>query len=664
MAKKRQVRNLFPFYCVNFNDYGMVDRSVVKRIPTVPQPKTPKGQEMKKRHFSQVVRRTLLIAAFVGVFAGWSVFSNVSAQAQSVPKSEEWKTVGVVSLTSTDAGLPILQRCADAAGHGKLMSQFAGSQKEAFGTLDFSKPKGIIWQTNGKSFQWFAFFAVKDITKLPYGIGDMIAGAEKNESGWYKVRCPHSQELTQHGVPAMFQTLYIKYENGWAYASLGPRLPKTLPADPTVLLEGLDKEYPVAFRLNSAAVPQSLLKGYAMLFKQLFPMLKMFVLPAFQQQSAPEHMQKLMSAYMTAYFDLLDTLIAEMTEQIVKGVSETESFTLGLNTNAQNDVVLTYQVIAKPDTDTAAMLASFNKSQTELSGFYRADNGIFAVSGAYTLSDSSKKSTRKILDAYQTFLDKFLVAMRSFAADSPKPAEGMTKLLDKLDIGVAKLPAVLKKTIDAGNVDVAESFTSDGVLVVAFKIAGGNELIASTNKIFDQMQQLVTQETANASFHSSFTKEKYKDYQLWTVSIPLPEAAKFPSLTYAVGLKEDAIVVAEGISSDTLKILKQSIDESGTLKPLPKETTLFVPAKIGDLVKKYEFDKGINDNEIAAEALRILFEIPQDAKITISYKVEANTLTQTAVFSGKLWKTVGAYGELIYKTLEKQRGSLNFSAIP
>ncbi|MDR1491116.1 MAG: hypothetical protein LBT05_00090 [Planctomycetaceae bacterium] len=607
---------------------------------------------MKKRHFPQVVRRTLMIAAFVGAVAGWSVFSNLSAQAQSIPKSDEWKTVGVFSLASTDAGLPILQRCADAAGHGKLLSQFADSQKKAFETLDFSKPKGIVWQTNGRSFQWFVFFSVKDLTKLPYGIGEAIAESEKNDSGWYKIRCPHSQELTARGIPAMFQTLYVKSENGWAYASFGPRLPKTLPADPTVLLEGLDKEYPAAFRFNSAAMPQSLLNGYAILLKQLFPMVKMFAGSAMQQPNAPQEMRKFMSAYIAAYLDLLDTLVAELTEQTVKFVGETESFTLGLNANPQNDVTITYKAIAKPDTDAAKAFASLNKSPTELSGFYRVDNGIFTISSANPLLDASKESLKNILGAYQTFVDELLTAMRSLVKESPKPIE-LAKILDKADVLVAKFPAAAEKFVDTGKtIDIAESFTSDGVLVAAFKIAGGKELIEPTDKLFDQIQQLVTQEAADAPIYPVFTKEKYKDYQLWVISISLPEGAAFPSLTYAVGLKDDAFAIAEGISPNTLKILKQAIDESGAPKPLPKETVLIAPAKIGDLLKKYEIDEALGDNEFAAEALQILFEISQDAKITFSSNnAEANTLTQTLVFDGKLWKAVGAYGELIFKAI-------------
>jgi hypothetical protein len=370
---------------------------------------------------------------------------------------------------------------------------------------------------------------------------------------------------------------------------------------------------------------------------------------------------------MTAYCDLLEVLIAEYTDQVVKIISETESFTLGLNANKQSDVILTYKVIAKPDTDTAKNLGDF-QGKTVLSGFYVPDS-IYAIIAASSLQDYQKESLKRIAKAYiECFLDKLLVNAKLNIDNSPNPLD-VKKLLDKLEVLVAKIPSVLEKTINAGKVEVAESITSDGVLLLALKIGGGNELIDPFNKLCDQFQESIANGLKTSEKNPfSFAKEDYKGYRIWSFSAVFSEESNspFPAFGYCLGLKDDVFFFAEGISPDTLKIVKQAIDGSGTLQPLPKDVFVIAPAKIGDLIKKYGFDKVLLDGvhqQPAAEALKILYAIPQDAKITISEEVKENTLTQTAIFSGKLWKAVGDYAELIYKAIQ-EHGLQGFSLIP
>jgi hypothetical protein len=356
-------------------------------------------QTQQHRFFLHIIMVILLVSVFV--------FPAVRVNAQS--RAETWQNVAVFSMISTDEGAPLIKQAVTAMNQPGLLdilNDFEQLQRDAFVTFDFSKPKGIVCQTNGRSFRFLAFAAMRDMTELPYGIGDLFAGIKPNNDGWYKMPpLPNARQL-----PIMYQNVFVKQQGDWVYACYGvTAAPKELPQDATVLLEGLDKEYPVALRLNCSVLPRSIVNGWGALGKMSLSMVKTMI-PMFQQPSSLDDDGE--TQFFLASFDLFTVIAKETIDQLVKFVNETESITIGLNGNADNDLTITTQLIAKPDTDTAKAIEQISACTTDLIGFYRPDEALYTEIYAYPIQEYEKPFCKNILTAADQLADVFLAYER------------------------------------------------------------------------------------------------------------------------------------------------------------------------------------------------------------------------------------------------------------
>ena len=582
------------------------------------------------------------------------------SQGPSLGQDDEWKNIAVFSLTSTDKGAPMIKQILNATGHEGLLDDFEAQQREAFGVLDFSRPKGIVCQTNGRTFQFLGFAAMSDVTKLPYSIGELIANTETKRDGWYKIVLPNAKEM-----PLMFQNIYVKQQGDWAWVCYGALRPPTeLPNDPTEWLEGLPEEFPVALRFNSAAVPQGQLSGMAMLGKQFLPMIKMFAPMGTGGEGERE--------IMAAYYSFLEVILAESIDQTVKFITETESMTLGLSGNENNDVLLTMQIVAKPNTDTAKALHMSKDNTTDLMGFFRPDDSIVSYVYAMPIPDYQKGYVKKTyigtVDFFKAFVGIMRRQMEEYGPDEASEA------FDKVDALLAKLPVVVEKTVDAGMMDFAISMTDNGTNLYGIKLAGGNELLEPANELFDFAQLMILQEVDSDDLTSVpvLERENYKGTQLWHFSVPMPrfmfnedEVSEDEApyvIAYVFGLNDELIIYSGGMFSkpgETLRLVKEAIDGSSEAKPVPEEWMVISPYRCAQMFKQlfttfspYDEEDEIEDN---SKEFDRLWDFPEDANITATIEVEGDTMTQVFRIDGRLWPT---FGRAIDRAIEDSDGEI------
>ena len=590
----------------------------------------------------QICQHRLFHRFTVILLACGIVFPAVQAVAQS--RAEEWQTVAVFSMISTDEGAPLIRQAVTAMNHPGLADMLADmekTQREAFVTLDFSQPKGVVCQTNGRSFRFLAFAAMRDVTALPYGIGKMIADCEVNRDGWYKMPLSNAGQL-----PIMYQNVYVKQQGNWAYACYGvTQPPKELPDDAAILLEGLPQEYPVALRFNCAVLPKSLVNGYAALAKTFLPMAK-----AFLQMPQMEDSESQMAL---ASFDLFTAVAKETIDQLVKFVNETETITFGLSGNADNDLIMTAKLIAKPGTDMAGDLALMADCTTGLIGFYRPDEAIYSQITATPIQAYDQAYCTTILTATEKLIDDMTDNVRKGLERDNNLTdfdglEGMEKVMSLVKQSVH----VLQQTVGAGKFDFAESITADFTTLMAVKIAGGNVLLKPGNELYDFAHLMMAQQLADDGIAQMviLERETYKDFLFWTidVSISLPRH-------YVFGLSDSMFVYAQGFAPSVLDTVKEAIDRSSKPVPVPKEIMVFAPDKIGHAMKTFGLDIIANGIDEGQAVMDIMNTIPENAKIVVTQEVGDNTLTWTTVFDGKLWPTVGAILEAQSANRKAQR---------
>ncbi len=611
---------------------------------------------------TKTYRHRFIFRLMVMALASWVVFPAVAAVAQS--KADDWQTVAVFSMVSTDEGAPLIKQALTAANHPGLLDEFEKDQREAYATLDFSKPKGILCQTNGRNFRFLAFAAMSDVTKLPYGMGEKISDAEKNRDDWYKIPLSNANQM-----PVMFQNVFVKQHGDWAFACYGTiQPPKELPDNPVELLQGLEKEYPVALRFNCGAMPKSLVNGYATLGKQFIPMLQMFM--------PMTHMREQERWATAAALDFFSVFAKETIDQLAKFVNETETVTFGLTGNAESDLITVCKYVAKPGTDTAKAVEQMGGCTTDLIGFYRPDGAIFSQLSVSPIPEYQRGFYKNTLDALVKMINKCSDEVRKEMEQFDTPPE-IQEAWEKTMTLVNKAPGVLQATIDNGKFDFAESIAADGATLMAVKIAGGNALLESGNALFDFAQLMMAQQLADnndpddALSMPVLGRENYKGIQFWTITIPIPLHVYYDDedvideiknddqrqlmgpLTYVIGLSDDTFILANGFTPTVLDTVKKAVDGSGKAVLAPKEIMVFSPHNIGPMIKKFALDTADEKDERAV--LNIVFNIPEDANVVVTQEVDGNAATWTGVIDGKLWPTIGA---MIEQAIEQSGGEL------
>ncbi len=111
--------------------------------------------------------------------------------------------------------------------------------------LDNSRPWGVVFQVDS-TVSGYCFVPITDAEGLAQTLGDFIESIDHVDGNIYSVvgKQPNQQ-------------IYVTVVGQWLFASDSRWSLTGLPADPTKLLCGLNKQFDVAFRANVSAIPES-----------------------------------------------------------------------------------------------------------------------------------------------------------------------------------------------------------------------------------------------------------------------------------------------------------------------------------------------------------------------------------------------------------------------
>lgn len=565
--------------------------------------------------------------AMIGLFSLIFAFSTSETNVQAV---EQWKTIAILSVTDSDTGLNALKKAAKSAGHQEIIDQFESEMKKQFVDYDFTRPRGIIVQTNGTRINSFLFAPFKDLKTLPYGLGEEIADSPVNRAGWSEFMLPNGVKI------------YFKQEKDWAYATMNePSRNFKLPENPVTLLEGLEKDNLIAAKIHCENVPPTLVDGSVMLGKQLFPMAQMFM---------PLHtMGDNERVLFLEYFKFLTTAFDGYLDMTAQCVKDCKTMTWTLNASENNDLIFECQLVAKPDTEMAAAIGKMSQAKSETLSFYQPENAVFASTIVVPFTPTQQKVLPKIYEAGFGFFENAL------KHESIRNDEDVFETLSLYNDNAATLRAGLKKFVDSGKYDVSVSVLPEGAVIGGLSLPEAKKyepFFEAASKMLENRMEYLRE---IIDVESTFTTEEHNGYKLWVQEFPIKKllevgggvASTDISIWTIIGLGDNQLVYAYGMAPNIKELLKKAIDGSQKQQPLPKNVTVFTPNRIANLL---ENARGSAIPPEMKEAIAIFKTIPSDANVVSSLEFSTDTVKSKTVFSGKLWPAIGKLGELAFSS--------------
>jgi hypothetical protein len=187
------------------------------------------------------VRKSLLLMVAVGVVL--SVLAGQAAAADAKP-------LVVLSMSSYDslgADPDCVKDFGEAPGaptwFASMFKLF--SQGKVLESLDKSRPWGAVLQLQDDKLSAYGFVPVKDAEQLAAELGQYIASTSDWGNGVYRVEGTEGNKF-----------LYAKVtDSGWILVSDNASALADAPSDPAALLQGLNKQYDFALRLDISNIP-------------------------------------------------------------------------------------------------------------------------------------------------------------------------------------------------------------------------------------------------------------------------------------------------------------------------------------------------------------------------------------------------------------------------
>ncbi|MCL2349186.1 MAG: hypothetical protein FWC50_13125, partial [Planctomycetaceae bacterium] len=275
-------------------------------------------------------------------------------------QAADMRTAAILSIADANSTVKSLKELTAKAGFPDAMAPLEKNMAAFQSAVDWAKPIGIVLLADDKTFGGYAFLPVADITKLPV-VSQMLADAKKTKDGSYLLPIPNGMSL------------YIKQSGKWAYVSI-VELPKSLPADPVKLLEGLDQKYILGAKTNIANLPKELCEGSLAVFRTL--------------------------AESQAKDEAAADSIAASFDQIEKMLNELKVMQFGLAVSPKSDVIIETNMEAVSGSVLAADIKALIGVKTNMIGFFQPDNNLLSVVGAGNIDDLNKKQFEKQLKVF------------------------------------------------------------------------------------------------------------------------------------------------------------------------------------------------------------------------------------------------------------------------
>ncbi len=450
--------------------------------------------------------------------------------------AQEAKPVVVVSIASYDNVLADVKFVGDLTNAPDMDKAFEGLI--AFGTkgqglkgFDKSKPIGAaVFMSQGPMPAGFVFVPTSDLKGL---LSAVLPMPPEEKDGVLEISPPNGQ------------TVYAVQKGAWAFISNDKESLKSVPADPLPLLDGLDKNYAVAVRLNVHNIPEATRSMGLQIAKSTVD--SVLANNAGQDPAQAEVQRKAVGIYLRQ-FEML--------------VNELDGVTLGWAIDPSAKTThLDISMTAVAETELAKKMATMTDGVSGFSGFLMPE-------AAATMNFNSKLAQGDIEQLVAILAGVRTKAEAGIDNDTTIPSDDGKKAAKKV---VNELLDVAESTVKAGKMDGGAALVLEPNSL-AFA-AGG--FVKDGAALETAIKNLVALGSADPNFPPvKFDADSYKGVRFHMVTIPVKddEGAKKvfgDTLTAYLAVSDQSAYVAFGKGS--LELLKKVIDGSaaGSSAPLP-----------------------------------------------------------------------------------------------
>jgi len=328
------------------------------------------------------------------------------------------KPIAIVSIASINEILGDVNYVMTAADMKDLAPMVPGLAGQFTAGIDRTRPIGFVatMGVNEEKPEVLGFVPVTNLDQF-LGLFEQQIGTGTDVGGGVK------------RFDAADEPVFVKQVGGWAFIANKQDLLADLPADPTPWLQGLDKEYEIAFRWLVQNVP-------AEYRKMAIQGLQQGVNEALAEMDDDPDLENV-------DVDALKKLIRNQVAGIEQKINETQDVTLGLAINSQTkSIYVDLGATAVPGTGSARQMNALKDTTTRFAGILDPDAAV-AAHMAMTLSDDDVSEMKTLMQSVR------VNALRELEKDEDIPAEkmGAAKSI------VGKLFDVIDATLDTGKVD-------------------------------------------------------------------------------------------------------------------------------------------------------------------------------------------------------------------
>ncbi len=483
-----------------------------------------------------------------------ALLANAAVRAQELT-GQEIKPIVSVAFSGYGALISDLNFVGTLAGNPQLgaavdVMVMMGTGGHEFRSLDRSKPWGAVAFADGGQIRVLGFVPLGDLGELKTALE--ANAAEFQEADGILTTTVNNQDLC------------IKSAEDWIFLSNQADVLGKLPKDPVAVLNGLEKTYNLAARIDMQNLPETIRET-------LLGGLQMGLQAGMGQrpdESDEAHAQR-------------SKLVAQRVEEFRKSVSELQTIQFGLAIDEKaHSIYLDIDATALPGTNTARRIMAPRDVKTSFGGFMAPDAAV-SFNGTGLLEPFQVEQLSAKIDDLRARLFEELADQDLTEADQKAAqkliADGLALITSaaqqrQMDLGMLLLTGQGRATW-LGGVRVA-----DGAKVEEFLKAVLDEAAKETPELKQSVKP-------NAAEHSGV--------RLHTLSLPtdklnVPQLAELfgEQLLIVVGIADKAAYLSAG--TDSLEALKKAIDASSAAdKGLPPLRAAVSVASLAQLVAEY-----------------------------------------------------------------------------
>lgn len=435
------------------------------------------------------------------------------------------KPIIVASLAGSDEVLSDILYLTESAGVGDF-GRFAALMASPYtAPMDKSRPTGVCMTLEGEDdMRVLSFLPVKDLKMLLMTLEEQIGKPEDLGGGVLKVA---------GNRPA---PMFIKEADGWAFVANRRENLDNLPKDPVALLDGLDKKYTLALRVNVGNIPAGLRE---MAVSQL-------------QQGLQDRVAQELNSEQAETMRKLGGLAVKSISQLIQ---ETDHLTLGWEVDkVGKKTYLDVNFVAQEGTELAKEMDLIKEGKSSFAGFLLPDAAM-TFHGHGTSSAAEVEQITAMLDQLRGQTMKGIDKDAKLANDEEREA----------------VKAVVNQFLDVADATVKAARMDCGASLVLTPgslgfVAGG--FVADGEKLADAIKKLAgLAAKKDPNFPGiNFDAQTHEGVTFHTAKIPLQKANEQvrtilgDPMEVVIGTGKTSAYVAFG--KDPIRLLKNVLDAS------------------------------------------------------------------------------------------------------